>query len=339
MRLFILIFLVFGMLILSPLAWAQKEDDLEALLDNNQKPSKEYVTGTFKGTRVINLHSVEKVAPGALQFLIQHRFGAFNGGAYQFYGLDQATIRLGLEYGINKFLCVGIGRSSYNKNVDGYVKASIVRQSTGTGSFPISILYFGSVAINGMHFQDETRDNYFSSRMAFTHQLIFGSKISKDFSFQVSPTFIHRNLVTAANDPNDMFAVGFGTRYRLSKRISLNLEYIYRVPPKDKTAPSYANFYNSMSAGFDIETGGHVFQLHLTNSLPMYEVAFITETAETWRNGGVHLGFNISRDFVLKKKKSIVDEDISSKVGKKPINKKAPPLKKKKKKKKSKKKK
>jgi hypothetical protein len=107
-----------------------------------------------------------------------------------------------------------------------------------------------------------------------------------------------------ANDPNDFYAIGFGARYRLSKRISVNGEYIYRIPPKDRTAPSFANFYNSMSVGFDIETGGHVFQLHLTNSLPMYENAFITETAETWKNGGIHLGFNISRDFVLVKKSS-----------------------------------
>jgi hypothetical protein len=278
------------------------ENDLDAMLNEKQTKKKEYVKYTFKGTRVVNLQSVEKVAPGALQFLIQHRFGPLNGGPYQLYGLDQATIRFGLEYGLSNFMSVGVGRSSYNKNFDGYVKTTVVRQSKGgPGSFPLSILYFGSVSVKGTKFDNPDVRNYFSSRMSYTHQIIIGSKVNENFSFEIVPTYIHKNLVGAAIDPNDFYAIGFGARYRLSKRISLNGEYIYRIPPKHRNAPAFANFYNSMSLGFDIETGGHVFQLHLTNSLPMYETAFITETAETWKNGGIHLGFNISRDFVIKK--------------------------------------
>jgi hypothetical protein len=294
------------------------ENDLDAMLDENQTKKKEYVKYTFKGTRVVNLQSVEKVAPGALQFMIQHRFGPINGGAYQLYGLDQATIRFGLEYGFSNFMSFGFGRSSYNKNYDGYVKTTLIRQSKGgPGSFPLSVLYFGSMNVNSTRFDNPDIKNYFSSRLSYVHQIIIGSKVSENFSFEIVPTYVHKNLVNARNDPNDFYAIGFGARYRLSKRISVNGEYVYRIPPKDRTAPAFANFYNSMSLGFDIETGGHVFQLHFTNSLPMYETAFITETAETWKNGGIHLGFNISRDFVLSKKSSNPWKEESSQKSKK----------------------
>jgi len=279
------------------------QSNLDSLLETTQPPSRQYVTGTFKGTRVINLQSVEKIGPGALQFIIQHRFGPINGGAYQLFGLDQSTIRFGLEYGLSKRFAIGFGRSSYEKTYDAYIKANLVRQSTGSGSFPLSIVYFGSSALKTLHFSDTAAHNFFSSRMVFTHQLIIASKISDRLSLEVVPTFIHRNLVQGKNEPNDWFAVGFGGRLKLTKRTSLNVEYVYRIPPKDEQIPSYAAFYNSLSVGFDIETGGHVFQFHLTNSLPMLEKGFITETGESWKDGGIHLGFNISRDFSFKHKK------------------------------------
>jgi hypothetical protein len=279
------------------------QNNLDALMNQLDKPQKTFVTGTFKGTRVINLQSVEKTGPKNLQFIIQHRFGAFNGGGYQLFGLDQATIRFGLEYGISRFLSVGIGRSSFEKTYDAYGKMTLIRQSTGPNSFPLTIAYFGSGALKTLKWTDTTVKNYFSSRISFTHQLILASKFSDRFSIEIVPTYIHKNLVIAANDPNDFYAVGAGARLKLTKRTSLNAEYIYRVPPKDKSAPASENFYNSFSVGFDIETGGHVFQFHLTNSLSMLEKGFITETGETWQNGGIHLGFNISRDFSFGKKK------------------------------------
>jgi hypothetical protein len=296
------------LMMISVLAASQKgygQEDLDSLMNSLEEPQakKEYVSGTFKGTRVINLHSVEKAAPGSLQFLIQHRFGALNGGAYNLYGLDQATIRFALEYGVSNFLMAGVGRSSYQKNYDGFIKASLIRQSTGPNSFPLSVLYFGSVSVNTTRWSDPERDNHFSSRLSYVHQIIIGSKVSERFSFEIVPGVVHKNLVPLAIDPNNFYSVGAGFRYKLTRRTSFNMEYIYRIPPKNQSAPSFANFYNSLSVGFDIETGGHVFQFHLTNSLPMFEKGYLTETSEKWDNGGIHLGFNISRDFALRSKK------------------------------------
>lgn len=284
------------------LQYADAQNEIDSLMQGLDASKKEYVTGTFKGTRVINLQSIEKVGAKNLQFIIQHRFGPFNGGGYELFGLDQASIRFGLEYGISRFLSVSIGRSSFEKTYDAYAKATLLRQSKGPGSVPVSVGYFGSTALKTLKWSDSTVKNYFSSRLAFTHQLIIASKISERLSLQIAPTFIHKNLVPSATDANDFYAVGAGGRMKLTKRTSLNAEYVYRVPAIDKTAPSYTNYNNSFSIGFDIETGGHVFQLHLTNSMPMIEKGFITETIEQWSNGGIHLGFNVTRDFSFAKK-------------------------------------
>jgi hypothetical protein len=283
---------------------SQAQDELEMLLADSEVKTKEFVTGTFKGIRVINLHSVEKVAPGALQFLISHRFGVIKGGPGQLWGLDQSTIRFGFEYGIAKWLMIGAGRSSYEKNYDGFVKFSLVRQSTGARGFPFSILYFGSIVNNGMPWANPDRTNYYSSRLTFVNQVIVGCKINERLSVQVVPSEVFRNFVDTPKDDNVVYAIGFAGRYKMSKRVSLNSEWIYRLPQENALAVSYAAYYNSFSVGFDIETGGHVFQLHLTNSLSMIEKGFITETSESWKKGGIHFGFNVSRDFSVKRKKN-----------------------------------
>jgi hypothetical protein len=128
--------------------------------------------------------------------------------------------------------------------------------------------------------------------------VIIGRKFSNGFSFQVSPSLVHRNLVATHEESNNVYALGFAGRVKLNKRLSINAEYIYVFP--DQLAEEYRN---SLSIGFDIETGGHVFQLHFTNSTSMIEKGFIAETVGNWADGGVHFGFNISRVFNVRKPK------------------------------------
>lgn len=270
-----------------------ESQDLLNLLDEEQHP-KEYVSATFKSTRVINGQSVMNPPKGELIFLISHRFGLLNGGPYEFFGLDQAFMRLGFEYGLTDRLAIGIGRSIYQKTYDGFLKYAILKQSTGSGSMPVSVSYFTSVSLNSLKWDNPDRENLFSSRLGYTHQVLIARKFSNDFSLQISPTLVHRNLVPTALDQNDVFAIGVGARYKLTQRLSLNIEYFYLLP--GKTAD---DFYNSFSVGVDLETGGHVFQLHFTNSLGMFEKAFVTETTGDWLNGDIHFGFNISRVFSI----------------------------------------
>jgi hypothetical protein len=192
---------------------------------------------------------------------------------------------------------VGIGRGTYEKTFDGFAKFTILRQSSGARMMPVSVSALSSIAVTSVKWTDPGRNNYFSSRLSYVQQLLIARKISQSFSVQIAPTLVHRNLVATELDPNDLFAVGAGGRIKLTKRISLNAEYYYMINPgKDLSQ----KFYNPLSFGFDIETGGHVFQLIFTNSLAMIEKGFIGETTGNWGKGDIHFGFNISRVFTLK---------------------------------------
>lgn len=277
-------------------AIAQEEQDLLSLLGREE--TTEYAAASFKTNRVINLHSLESTSAGVLDVKISHRFGFINGGAYELFGLDLATIRIGLDYGITDRLTLGFGRSSYEKTYDGFLKFKLLRQSTGLKKMPVTIAFLGTTAIQTLKWADPDRENLFSSRLFYTGQMIIGRKFSNGFSLQISPTLVHRNLVATSVEKNDVLAMGIAGRIKLSKRLSVNGEYIYVLP--DQLADG---FKNSLSVGFDIETGGHVFQLHFTNSTSMIEKGFIAETIGDWGNGGIHFGFNISRVFMIAKPK------------------------------------
>ncbi|HLF62271.1 MAG TPA: DUF5777 family beta-barrel protein [Saprospiraceae bacterium] len=278
-------------LLFSALALTAQEDLLSLL---NEEEETEYVSASFKTNRVINLQSLENTAPGVLDIKIGHRFGFINQGAYELFGLDNATIRIGADLGLTNRLMVGFGRSSFEKTYDGFLKYRLIRQSTGKRKMPFSVSVMASTAIRSEKPRDPDRENYFSSRMFYTFQLILGSKISEGFSIQVSPTLVHRNLVSTLEEENDVIAIAAAARQKLTKRLSLNVEYIYVLP--DQILDSNEN---SLSIGFDIETGGHVFQLHFTNSTSMIDKGFVAETTGNWLDGDIHFGFNISRVFTL----------------------------------------
>jgi len=272
-----------------------KSQDLMDML-GDEKPAKDYITATFKTTHLILGQSIENVAKGNLNFIISHHFGRINEGSYNFWGLDQSTIRLGVEYGITDKLEIGLGRSSFQKTFDGYVKYKIFRQDNL--KMPVSVSYFGSMAINTLKWDDPTRENYFSSRLSFVNQILIARKFNNALSLQLTPSFVHKNLVKRNIDQNNIFAIGAGGRYKLTQRLSVNAEYYYLLP--GQTAD---DFDNSLSLGFDIETGGHVFQLFFTNSQPLFERGFITETQGKWNKGDVFFGFNIIRTFTIVKPK------------------------------------
>jgi hypothetical protein len=274
------------------------QDDLMDLL-GEEKPATEYAHATFKSTRLVLGQSVENPASGTLQFLIQHNFGRINQGAYDLFGLDQSTIRLGLEYGINELVCVSLGRSNFEKTIDGAVKIKLMRQSTGARKNPLSVSFYANSALNTAKWKDETRKNYFSSRLAYTHQLLIARKFSNAFSLQLSPTLIHKNLVAGRTDPNDIYALGAGGRIKVTQRTTLNAEYFHVFNGNESK-----QFKDALSIGCDIETGGHVFQFRLTNAQPMFERAFITETAGDWADGDIYFGFTINRVFTIVRPKA-----------------------------------
>jgi hypothetical protein len=274
------------------------QDELMDLLNENTDPAVTYTTATFKSTRIMNGHSIERMAPGILDFRISHRFGRLNTGAYEFFGLDQANIRLGFEYGITKWLMMGLGRGSYEKTFDSFAKFSPLRQSSGAKTMPVSLSIFGSAALKTLKSTGDSETDYLSNRMSYVAQILVARKFNKTISAQLTPSYVHRNPDVANGDPADLWSIGAGGRIKLSKRISFNAEYFYVMNPQDYQGQSV---YNPLSVGFDIESGGHVFQLIFTNSVAMIEKGFIGETTGQWSKGDIHFGFNISRVFDLKK--------------------------------------
>ncbi len=265
-------------------------DILESQLPKNEV---EYVEATFKGTRIINGHSVENRKKGTLEFLISHRFGRINSGAEELFGLDQSNIRLALEYAIIDDLMVGLGRSSFDKTFDGFVKYKFLKQQKGKGAFPFSASFFGSAAYDQpTSFGSEPKS--FSTNLTYTSQLLIASKISPAFSFQITPTFIHRNSVVLQADPQNIFAIGTGARMKITNRMAVSAEYFYQF---DELASLFEPPTNSLAFAVEFETGGHVFQIILSNTITMIEKSFITETTGDFFDGDIHLGFNISRAF------------------------------------------
>jgi len=271
------------------------QEDLMNMLEEEAGEQTDYTSATFKSTRILNGHSIERMPQGQLDFRIHHRFGQINSGAYELWGLDQANIHFGLEYGFTNWFMAGVGRGTYEKTYDGFIKLSPLRQSKGAQNMPVSVSLFASTAVNSLKWSDPERTNYFSSRLSYVFQVLVARKFNQRFSAQITPSLVHKNLVPTELDPNDMFALGFGGRIKLTNRISFNAEY-YHVFKSDYLSES---IYDPLSIGFDIETGGHVFQLIFTNSLAMIEKGFLTETTGQWSKGDIHFGFNLSRVFML----------------------------------------
>ncbi len=277
------------------LSFVIKAQDLD-LLDGFDETSitTEYTKATFKTNRIINGHSIETVAQREFDFKISHRFGFVSNGVYDLFGLDQATMRFGGDFGITDNLNVGIGRSNVGKTYDGFVKYKFLRQSSGEKNVPLSAAWVSSMDINTLKWIFPDRENYFSSRIHYTHQLLLAKKINEGLSIQVSPTLVHKNLVDSLAFSNDIFALGFGLRQKLTTRITANIEYFYVLPNQVSTENT-----NALSVGFDIETGGHIFQLFFTNAAAPYEKGFITDSKARWLDKEVRFGFNISRIFSL----------------------------------------
>lgn len=255
----------------------------------------EYAFNTFEGTRVVVGHSVEMLKEGEMEFLISHKFGRVNSGAYDFFGLDQAIIRLGLDYAIKDWVTIGIGRSSLDKQLDGFAKFRLTRQKKGATNFPISLTALTTASAIMLKNADSSQPINFQNRLAYTFQLFAARQFGSRFSLQLVPTLTHYNLVETKLLKNDVISFGAAAKFQMTKTLSLKGEYYYTLP--DQLDPIKTN---SLAIGLDIDTGSHVFQLHFSNSGGLVEPAFIGNTTGNWLDGDIHFGFTISRVFKIK---------------------------------------
>ncbi len=287
------VFLLFQLLVFFQYSWSQSLlDELNSEFLSNADTI--FAEATFKATRLINGQSIETVGKNGLNFIISHRFGNLNKGYSNFYGLDESHIRLGLEYGLFDRFDIGLGRSREQQLVDGYIKYKILRQASGAYIMPVTVSYYSAAAIRTDKGLVVGRHYTVANRLNYVHELLIARKFSNSFSLQLMPGIVHRNLTAIKKSPNIVPFVGVGGRLKLSSRITLNAEYYYNLSKYIAD-----NYVNPLSIGFDIETGGHVFQLHFSNSRAMHEKILIPENTNDWLKGDFGFGFNIIRHFGL----------------------------------------
>ena len=258
-------------------------------------PGSQKVSGAFKSTRVINAHSIEMLSRGNLDVRIMHRFGFVSDGIKQLFGLDAASMRMGFDYGVTDNFTVGIGRSTFRKELDGFAKKRLVQQSTGPNPIPLSMVWTAGMTVWTEPVFTTPKPTFYD-RSAYYLQLLIGRKFSSSFSFQLSPIVVHSVMPPSAQDDKTIFALGGGGRVKLNKRLALTFDYHHPFGQQN------SSFTNPVSIGMDIETGGHVFQLQFSNATGMNERAFISQTAGQFIEGDIRFGFNLSRMFQLGKK-------------------------------------
>ena len=284
--------LVFLFLI-SSLAHAQEVDVFD-LLDEPQQ--EEPVFATFKGTQLINAQTNETPGKGVLQYVISHRFGSFqNDYLYNFLGLDNAQIRMQLDYGLTRKLDIGVGRSSVLKTADSFLKYRLVEQK-GKNRLPIGITLYSSLNYRNARFTDGIEHNH-SDRYSYMHQAIISRKWNSNLSTLISPSLVHFNLVPASQDPNSTFHLTLAGRYKLSPRVALTAESTLSSNYEYSTGE---RFTTPFALGVDIETGGHVFQIHLTNTRSLNAPYWMAQNPYVASDGGLFLGFNVSRVFTVR---------------------------------------
>lgn len=262
--------------------------------------SQDFVRRTFKDTRIINTQSVETIQKRKLDFRIGHRFGDLDGGWASFYGLESAQdVAIGFDYGVTNNLNIGVHRTKgagpLTKLVNTFVKYRLLKQSsTGT---PISVTALGLWSISTQQ-KDENSEFVLNNFKKFSHRFILGSqfliarKFSDNFSLQITPSYIHRNVV-AFDEQNGIFSLGGAFRYQLTKVVGIIVDAT--LPLGDTDAKP------AIGIGFEFDTGGHVFQLNFTNAKGIAETDYIPNNQDVWKfkDGGIRLGFTISRVFNL----------------------------------------
>ena len=262
------------------------QNDLLAGIDSTA--TKENVTSAFKGLKIVNLESTKLAAKGDLYFIVAHRFGSVKDGFEGFFGLDNANTQLKFVYGLTDYLTISAARSELA--YDFSTKYTLLNQKTE--GFPVSIAGFSSLAINNTLKESLYPKLTFNDRFTFVQQLLISRKFSEKLSLEIAPTIFHENFIDNALQNNTQYAIGMGGRYKLSKRWSLNIDYAAHL-----NRASNSLYKNPLSIGFDLDTGGHVFQMHFTSSQGIHEAGYLGQTTGDWTKGDVFFGFNLLRVF------------------------------------------
>ena len=262
-----------------------QNDDLLSEIDTAK--TSEVYQPSFKALQVVTGQSTKMAAKKEFYVDISHRFGDVSDGLKSFFGLDNATTKLGVIYGLTDGISLNVSRHTYQKTYELGAKYRLLKQQ---GNSPFDIVGYHVVDINSELDKDQFPNIKFGDRLAYLSQILISRRFSENFSLQLSPSFVHKNLIDPMIEDENLFSTGIGGRYKISRRVSLNAEYFMNFDDKKY-------YKNPLSIGMDIDTGGHIFQLVFTNSQPNTEVGYITNATGDWAKGHFFFGFNLYRVF------------------------------------------
>jgi hypothetical protein len=275
-----------ALLLLLPFTLIAQEDLLKDI--DTVTTSKSKVESAFKALKIVNLESTKLAAKGDLYFIVAHRFGSLKDGFEGAYGLDNAVTQLKFVYGLSDWLTVSAGRTELAYDFSG----KFLLKSQEENGFPLAIAAFSSIGFNNTLKESNYPKMKFENRLIYVSQLLVSRKFNNKLSLQLAPTYLHENFVFDDNQDNSQFLIGMGGRYKFAKRWSVNLDYAAHLN-RASTSP----FKNPLSLGVDLETGGHVFQMHLSSSQGIHEAGFLGNTTGDWTKGDIFFGFNLLRVF------------------------------------------
>lgn len=268
------------------------QDDLLDELNEETKGTQQFELPAFKAMQIGNLQSTKIADKGDLYMIVAHRFGTLQNGIEDFFGLDEANTRIQLAYGFWDGVQLSFGRDSFEKTYSTSIKARFVKQSN---AFPFNLVGYASADANTLLQKSTYPFLKFGDRMSYTLQLLASSRINKNLSLQFAPIFLRQNLQEYAltgGATHNQFIMGLGGRVKVSKRMSINLDYGLNLSRHKNSV-----FHDPLTVGVDIETGGHVFQLLFTNARGSNDSAFLGRTAGDFFGGDISFGFNIVRVF------------------------------------------
>jgi hypothetical protein len=274
------------LLLLLPFTLIAQEDLLKDV--DSVSNSKNKVESAFKALKIVNLESTKLAAKGDLYFIVAHRFGSLKEGFEGAYGLDNAVTQLKFVYGLYDWFTLSAARSELAYDFSG----KFLLKSQEENGFPVAIAAFSSIGFNNTLKESNYPKMEFENRLIYVSQVLISRKFNSKLSLEVAPTFFHENFVIDDNQDNSQYAIGMGGRYKFAKRWSVNIDYAAHL-----NRSSTSTFKNPLSLGVDLETGGHVFQMHFSSSQGIHEAGFLGNTTGDWTTGDIFFGFNLLRVF------------------------------------------
>lgn len=276
--------LIFVSLVSSVLAYSQedllKDIDTVSTANISSPPA-------FKALQIVTGQSTKLTAKNEWYVVIAHRFGDVSEGFNNFFGLDDASTKLGVIYGVTDAVSLSISRETNMKTFEFGAKYRLLKQND---DIPVDIVGYNVMAMN----TDLDKENYpylkFGDRLSYLSQALISRRFNENFSLQLTPSYVHKNLYEPTVENKNQFLTGVGGRYKISKRISINAEYFVNFD-------NHSFYKNPLSLGMDIETGGHVFQLLFSNSQLNSDIGYLTNATGKWEKGQIFFGFNLYRVF------------------------------------------